>query len=298
MVGVAYKLSHTDAQRVVAAVQAELERQGKGAAVAVTDAHGELFAFLRTDGCPLASINNAIHKAFTASRERTESGNVGARAREEGWPLTNFGDLRYTGWGGAVPLYYKDRVVGAVGVSGLSEEEDVAFARIGAAALHISKVELIRRIERGWHELQGYLATLGDEQRTQRTDAEGWTVKDHVVHIVMWEDTINALLDREPRASRMDIDDEIWNSGDFDKINAILRQRYQDMSWEEVLRALNDAHRQLLTKLSALSDDDLYQSYRAFQPGAASDLPIIQWIIGNSYEHYAEHIPWMQAIAG
>ena len=63
-----YYLSHTDAAKVVAAIQAELEKQGKGAAIAVTDAHGELMAFLRTDGCPLASINNAIHKAFTSSR--------------------------------------------------------------------------------------------------------------------------------------------------------------------------------------------------------------------------------------
>ncbi|MBE0691193.1 MAG: ClbS/DfsB family four-helix bundle protein, partial [Anaerolineae bacterium] len=156
----------------------------------------------------------------------------------------------------------------------------------------------LQRIERGWHELQGYLATLSDEQRTQRTDAAGWTVKDHVSHIVMWEDTINALLDHKARAAHLNIDEATWKSGDFDKINAILQQRYQAMSWDEVMRMLHDVHRQFLTKLSALSDDDLHTSYKAFQPEATNDLPIIQWITGNSYEHYEEHIPWMQAIAG
>src|SRR5688572_23970339 len=114
-----YVLSHAEAMQAITIIQKELEKEGKGAAVAVVDAHGELLAFLRTDGCPLASINNAIHKAFTAARERVESGAVGKRASEEGWPITNFGDPRYTGWGGGVPIIYNGQVVGAVGVSGL-----------------------------------------------------------------------------------------------------------------------------------------------------------------------------------
>lgn len=130
-----YTLSHTDAMRVVTAVQAELEKRGEGAAVAVTDSHGELIAFVRTDGCRLPSINIAIHKAFTASRERTDSANVGKASREQPFPMTNFGDLRYTAWGGGVPLVYEGMVVGAVGVSGLPEEVDIELARIGAAAL-------------------------------------------------------------------------------------------------------------------------------------------------------------------
>jgi uncharacterized protein GlcG (DUF336 family) len=46
----AYHLSHQDALKIVAAIQAELEKRGKSAAIAVTDAHGELLAFLRIDG--------------------------------------------------------------------------------------------------------------------------------------------------------------------------------------------------------------------------------------------------------
>jgi glc operon protein GlcG len=92
-------------------------------------------AFLRTDGCPLASINNAIHKGFTAARERKESGAVGQASREENFPITNFGDLRYIGWGGGVPLVHQGQVVGGVGVSGLPEAEDAEVARLGANAL-------------------------------------------------------------------------------------------------------------------------------------------------------------------
>ena len=74
-------LSHHDAQAIVAAIQAVLEREGKDAAVAVVDAQGELIAFLRTDHCPLPSINNAIHKAYTAARERKPSAAIGRASR-------------------------------------------------------------------------------------------------------------------------------------------------------------------------------------------------------------------------
>jgi len=127
------QLGHHDAARVIDAVRAVLEADDRGAAVAVVDAHGELLAFLRTDGCPLSSIGNAVNKAFTAARERTDSASVGAASRAEGFPITNFGDLRYTGWGGGVPIVHEGRVVGAVGVSGLPEADDIELARLGAA---------------------------------------------------------------------------------------------------------------------------------------------------------------------
>lgn len=129
-----YTLTHSDAMKVLAVILAELERTQKGAAIAVSDTHGELIAFLRTDGCPLASINNAINKAYTAARERKESAEVGQASRDEGFPMTNFGDLRYTGWGGGVPIVHEGQVVGAVGVSGLPEVEDIQLARLGAGS--------------------------------------------------------------------------------------------------------------------------------------------------------------------
>lgn len=118
----------------VEAVGRQLAASGAGAAVAAVDDHGELVAFVRTDGCPLASVQNAINKAFTAARERVESGEVGRRSREEGFPMTNFGDSRYTGWGGGVPVEVDGHVIGAIGVSGLSEADDIRLARVGVAA--------------------------------------------------------------------------------------------------------------------------------------------------------------------
>lgn len=130
-----YQLSHADAMKIVDDIREGLEEQNKGAAVAVVDAQGELIAFLRTDGCKLPSIVIAINKAFTAAREMSETYAVGESSRNAPFPMTNFGDLRYTAWGGGVPLIYQGQVVGAVGVSGLPEEDDMQFARAAAKRL-------------------------------------------------------------------------------------------------------------------------------------------------------------------
>jgi glc operon protein GlcG len=126
------RLSHHDAGRIIDAIRSELETHGRDAAIAVVDRHGELLAFFRTDGCRLSSIDIAINKAFTAAREQIESGELGERSRREGFPMTNFGELRYVTWGGGVPIVVAGRTIGAVGVSGLPEGDDVALARMGA----------------------------------------------------------------------------------------------------------------------------------------------------------------------
>lgn len=124
-------LSHSDAAAIVDAVRSELERRSLGAAVAVCDDHGELIAFLRTDGCRLPSITIAMNKAYTAARERTASKVVGDASREDGFPMTNFGELRYVSWGGGLPLIHDGDVVGAIGVSGLPESDDIELAELG-----------------------------------------------------------------------------------------------------------------------------------------------------------------------
>lgn len=127
-------LSHLAASNVIGVVRSRVEESGEGATVAVVDAHGELAAFLRTDGCRLPSIQIAINKADAAAREQIDSAELGQRSHSEGWPMTNFGDHRYPSWGGGVPIRVGDRIVGAVGVSGLAEDRDIELARLGAAA--------------------------------------------------------------------------------------------------------------------------------------------------------------------
>ena len=130
------ELGYAEARQLEGSVADQLEELGWGAAVAAVDAHGELVAFLRTEGCPLPSIKIAQAKAFTAARERQESRALGDKAREEDFPLTNFGELGYVGWGGGVPIEIDGEVIGAIGISGLPEIEDMKLARAAAESFN------------------------------------------------------------------------------------------------------------------------------------------------------------------
>ena len=128
-------LGHAEAVAAIDAIRRELERIGKAAVIAIADSHGELLAFLRMDGAPLSSIGVACNKAYTAARLRRTTREQGERVASRGIEMGYYGDPRYTGFGGGVPVIVGGTTLGAVGVSALSDEEDEALASIGVTIL-------------------------------------------------------------------------------------------------------------------------------------------------------------------
>jgi glc operon protein GlcG len=127
-------IEYAEARRVVDMLHAEIIKRGKAGVIAVCDAHGELIAFARMDGAPLSSITIAMNKAYSAARERKPSFEIGKAARipEKSFDIGYFGDPRFTGWGGGVPVMKDGRVAGAIAVSGLPQLEDIELAEMGA----------------------------------------------------------------------------------------------------------------------------------------------------------------------
>lgn len=130
-------LGHRESALATDAIREELGRRGAVAVIAVADAHGELISLVRLDGAPLASILIAANKAWTAARERRPTRAIGQAARDAatGFDIAYYGDARYVGWGGGVPVVIDGSVVGSVAVSGLPELEDMELAEIGVAAI-------------------------------------------------------------------------------------------------------------------------------------------------------------------
>jgi len=130
-------LGSADAQRAIQVIGSELAKRDKAAVIAVADDHGEVIGLLRLDGAPVPSIVNATNKAFTAARERKTTFELGQKSRDPkaGFDFAFYGDPRYIGFGGGVPVIFDGAVVGAIAVSGLSSEEDAELAAIGVAAV-------------------------------------------------------------------------------------------------------------------------------------------------------------------
>jgi len=127
-------IDHSEAKRAVDLIVERALQMQKAAVVAVADSHGELICFARMDGAPVSSIRIAMNKAWTAARERKSTQEIGEKVKhpEKGHDIAYYGDPNYVGWGGGIPVWKNGQVVGAVAVSGLSSNEDIGLATLGA----------------------------------------------------------------------------------------------------------------------------------------------------------------------
>jgi glc operon protein GlcG len=132
-----YTIEYAEAQKIVAAIVERALQMKKAAVIAVADPFGELIAFARMDGAPVSSVRIAANKAWTAARERKPTKDIGEKARhpEKGFDIAYYGDPRFVGWGGGLPVWRGGEVVGAVAVSGLSSAEDIDLAALGVKLL-------------------------------------------------------------------------------------------------------------------------------------------------------------------
>ncbi len=156
----------------------------------------------------------------------------------------------------------------------------------------LTKDELLERIRAKRKELALTIVEL-DEAELEAFNEDGWTVKDQLAHLATWERGIAFLLQKRPRYAGMGLDKATWRDLTMDEINAIIHRHYQDADLEDVLAYYQEAHDELKAAINALDEEELYQLYAYFQPdepGQDSGRPIIDWIIGNTYDHYEGHL--------
>jgi uncharacterized protein GlcG (DUF336 family) len=130
-------LSLQDAKRMLAAGEAKAEQIGIPYNIAVVDAGGHLLAFSRQDGALIGSIDLAIHKAFTARICDISTGDL-AKLAQPGKPLygihsSNEGKIVI--FGGGLPIRRKGIVIGAIGTSAGTVEQDIDVAEAAAGVM-------------------------------------------------------------------------------------------------------------------------------------------------------------------
>jgi glc operon protein GlcG len=117
-------IQYTQAQSLIKAAMAIADERNVAVSVAVVDSHGDLVAYGRMDQATIQSGVLAQAKAYTAARERILSSDVGKWAQKTGKDMGYWVDPQITGMAGGVPVLVNHQVIGGMGASGLSEEED------------------------------------------------------------------------------------------------------------------------------------------------------------------------------
>jgi glc operon protein GlcG len=119
------------AKQVMAAAEAEAKKRNWKMVVAVVDTNGELVYFSRMEGAQIASVNISIGKARTSARFRRES-RLFYNAFETGHGYISTLDPTLVASPGGFPLVEGGKLIGAIGCSGGTADQDAAICKMGA----------------------------------------------------------------------------------------------------------------------------------------------------------------------
>lgn len=125
-----------EAREIIAGGESKAQEIGQPENIAVVDGGGNLVAHARMDGAWIGSVDLAINKAFTARAFDTPTAELAEYAQPGGqfYGIHVSNDARVIIFAGGLPLKHDGQVVGAVGVSGGTGDQDQAVAEAAAAA--------------------------------------------------------------------------------------------------------------------------------------------------------------------
>ena len=158
-----------------------------------------------------------------------------------------------------------------------------------------TKAELLAYTEERWRVFVASTDALSEAEWTGPTDAAGWSVKDHVAHVVVWIRTEIALLrHRVPMPQSLGISDAVWAGGD-DPINEEVRQLTIGDSPAAVRAERDRVFRKFVQVVSRLSDDDLARPATdfGFDEAGMSLLAVLNQYNGD---HFPEHRGYIETI--
>ena len=125
-----------EARKIIAAAEKKAEEIKQPMNIAVVDEGGNLVSHVRMDGAWIGSIDISINKAFTSRAFDISTKDLGENSQPGnqffGIHVSNRGRIMI--FAGGIPLKRGGKVVGAIGVSGGSGEQDQTVAEAGAAA--------------------------------------------------------------------------------------------------------------------------------------------------------------------
>ena len=133
-------LDMADADLIVASAMTMAHQVSAKVSIAVVDASGELIAFRRLDGASIASVETSAAKARTAALTGADSAAAEQAIASGRSALLSLQAVLHQPcalMAGGLTLRYQDAVVGAIGVSGMTPDQDAAVARAGLEAFEL-----------------------------------------------------------------------------------------------------------------------------------------------------------------
>ncbi len=167
-----------------------------------------------------------------------------------------------------------------------------------APSLPTTVAELQERVHTARDALERAIAGLG-EQAMIVPGPEGWSIKDHLAHIVTWEQlSLLAHFRKQSFAEAAGLSSDeaaaLAQQG-TDAMNAFFFERNRNRSLDEVLAAFHSSYNEVQTIIAGLDDAALAAPSNPYAPEAGS---LVSLILSDTHDHYQGHTPLIEAIAG
>jgi DinB superfamily len=147
----------------------------------------------------------------------------------------------------------------------------------------------LARFDHAWEALDKTVKTLDRRALTEVRDPAGWSAKDHLMHLALWEQALLARVDGRPRHEVLGLDASTEGSQDWDTLNAAIFARTRDEHLGDVLRTLQETHdttrARLLTIVHGGAAAEKTDSARVLLEG----LP-------DYIDHYDQHRGWIETL--
>jgi hypothetical protein len=146
----------------------------------------------------------------------------------------------------------------------------------------------LARFDQAWSTLDKTVQGLGEHELTEIRDPAGWSAKDHLMHVAVWEQALLAKLDGRARHEALGLDASTEGSEDWDALNAQIFAATRERSLRDVLEMLRATHAKTRGEIASLT------TAGAAAPAAEAFLADVP----GYAEHYEQHGGWIRELVG
>jgi hypothetical protein len=151
-------------------------------------------------------------------------------------------------------------------------------------AITASKAELLDKVQQGYAQFEDLLAPLSEEQMTTPNVNGTWSIKDNIAHLTVWQNYLLSRLRGVIDGSTSEPEFPL-SAGTEDEENEQIYQQNKDRFLADVLADFRSSYQSVLATIQSMSEESLNGTF----PWSTSDRQVWSLIVGNTYEHYAEH---------
>jgi hypothetical protein len=147
----------------------------------------------------------------------------------------------------------------------------------------------LARFDHAWDTLDKTVKGLAPRELTEIRDPAGWSAKDHLMHLALWEQALHAKVEGRPRHDVLGLDASTDGSDDWDVLNAAIFSRTRHQPLDDVLGTLRATHAATRSRLLAIVDGG---------PGAesAESARTLLTNLPTYIDHYDQHHGWICAL--